>query len=219
MEKIYDQKKVAACIAKSKYHAVLDTMDLDFYLIKYEKGEFVSSPFQNTLLFQIVEQGSINIYLIRDDGTRYCLSNGTTDYFLGDMDIFYPKSNNIYAEAAENLTCISFSIEKHREVLLSNNKFLVLICNSLSTKMGVITTMEAAPASLTERVLSYMKYKCSNETLKGIEQAAFHLHCSARQLQRILNQCENAALVKKLGKGTYRLISQPHSPDTPEGPY
>ena len=33
MEKIYDQKKVAACIAKSKYHAVLDTMDLDFYLI------------------------------------------------------------------------------------------------------------------------------------------------------------------------------------------
>ena len=85
--------------------------------------------------------------------------------------------------------------------------------------MGVITTMEAAPASLTERVLSYMKYKCSNETLKGIEQAAFHLHCSARQLQRILNQCENAALVKKLGKGTYRLISQPHSPDTPEGPY
>lgn len=198
---------------------MLDSLDVDFYLIKYQKGELVSSPFQNEILFQIVEQGSINIYCIRDDGTRYSLSNGAADYFLGDMDIFYPKSNNIYAEAAENLTCISFSIEKHREVLLSNNKFLVLICNSLSTKMGVITTMEAAPASLTERVLSYMEYKCSNETLKGIEQAAFHLHCSARQLQRILNQCENAALVKKLGKGTYRLISQPHSPDTPEGPY
>ena len=219
MEKIFDREKIASCIAKSRYHAVLDSLALDFYLIKYEKGELVISPFQNELLFQIVEHGSINIYFIRDDGTRYSLSNGTTDYFLGDMDIFYPKSNNIYAEAAENLTCISFSIEKHREVLLSNNKFLVLICNSLSTKMGVITTMEAAPASLTERVLSYMKYKCSNETLKGIEQAAFHLHCSARQLQRILNQCENAALVKKLGKGTYRLISQPHSPDTPEGPY
>ena len=219
MERIYDKKEIADCIASSKYHTVLDSLDVDFYLIKYQKGELVSSPFQNEILFQIVEQGSINIYCIRDDGTRYSLSNGAADYFLGDMDIFYPKSNNIYAEAAENLTCISFSIEKHREVLLSNNKFLVLICNRLSTKMGVITTMEAAPASLTERVLSYMKYKCSNETLKGIEQAAFHLHCSARQLQRILNQCENAALVKKLGKGTYRLISQPHSPDTPEGPY
>ena len=127
MERIYDKKKIINCIAKSKYHAVLDSLNIDFYLTKYEKGELVSSPFQNEFLFQIVEQGSINIYFIRDDGTRYSLSNGTTDYFLGDMDIFYPKSNNIYAEAAERLTCISFSIEKHREILLSNNKFLELI--------------------------------------------------------------------------------------------
>ena len=206
MERIYDKRETAACIAKSKYHAVLDSLNIDFYLTKYEKGELVSSPFQNEFLFQIVEQGSINIYFIRDDGTRYSLSNGTTDYFLGDMDIFYPKSNNIYAEAAERLTCISFSIEKHREILLSNNKFLELICNSLSAKIGTMTTIDAAPTSLTERVMSYMKYKCHNETLKGIEQAAFHLHCSARQLQRILNQIEVAGLVKKLGKGTYKLI-------------
>ena len=198
MERIYDKKKIINCIAKSKYHAVLDSLNIDFYLTKYEKGELVSSPFQNEFLFQIVEQGSINIYFIRDDGTRYSLSNGTTDYFLGDMDIFYPKSNNIYAEAAESLTCISFSIEKHREILLSNNKFLELICNSLSAKIGTMTTIDAAPTSLTERVMSYMKYKCNDETLKGIERAAFHLHCSARQLQRILNQIEAAGLVKKL---------------------
>lgn len=205
MEKIFDREKIASCIAKSRYHAVLDSLALDFYLIKYEKGELVISPFQNELLFQIVEHGSINIYFIRDDGTRYSLSNGTTDYFLGDMEIFYPKSNNIYAEAAENLTCISFSIEKNREILLSNNKFLELICNSLSAKIGTMTAIDAAPASLTERVISYMRYKCEHETLKGIEQAAFHLHCSARQLQRILNQSERAGLVKKTGKGTYKL--------------
>ena len=122
------------------------------------------------------------------------------------MDIFYPKNSSIYAEATERLTCISFSIEKQREKLLSNNKFLLLICHSLSAKIGAMTTIDdAAPASLTERVFSYMKYKCENETLKGIEQAAFHLHCSARQLQRILNQSETDGLVRKLGKGTYKL--------------
>ena len=197
---------MASCIKKSNYHAVLDSLDIDFYLIKYKKGEFVSSPFQNESLFQIVEEGSINIYFIRDDGTRYSLSNGTTDYFLGDMDIFYPKNNNIYAEAAENLTCISFPIEKYRDLLLSNHNFLELICYSLSAKIGTMTTIDAAPSSLTERVLSYMKYKCKDKTLKGIEKAAFHLHCSARQLQRILNQSESAGLVKKLGKGTYKLM-------------
>ena len=153
-----------------------------------------------------MEQGSINIYFIRDDGTRYSLSNGTTDYFLGDMDIFYPKSNNIYAEAAEGLVCIAFSAEKHKEQLLSNNGFLKLICNSLSAKIGTMAAVDAAPASLAERVISYMKYKCGDKTLRGIEKSAFHLHCSARQLQRILNQCEADGSVRKTGKGTYRLM-------------
>ena len=205
MERIFDEKKVAVCIAKSKYYSILSTMDVDFYLIKYEKGEFVSSPFQTESLFQIVEYGSINIYIIRDDGTRHALSSGTTDYFLGDMDIFYPRSGDVYAEAAEPLTCIAFSIDKNRETLLSNNRFLALICSSLSSEIGTMTTLDAAPASLSERVMSYMKYKCDGGILKGIEQAAFHLHCSARQLQRILNQSERAGLVKKTGKGTYKL--------------
>ncbi len=209
MERIYDKKKIAACIAGSNYHAVLDSLDVDFYLIKYEKGELVCSPFEDETLFRIVEQGSINIYLIRDDGTRYSLSSGTADYFLGDMELFYPRSSNIYAEAAESLTCISFSIEKHRDILLSSNEFLTLVCESLSGKIGALAATDAAPASLTERVLSYMKYKCENKTLKGVEQAAFHLHCSARQLQRILNQSEAAGFVEKLGKGTYRLTDLP----------
>ena len=206
MEKIYDKKKIAASIANSKYHALLDTLPLDFYLIKYEKGEFVSSPFRNESLFQIVEQGSVNIYFIRDDGTRYSLSSAAADYLLGDMDIFYHKDSNIFAEAGETLTCIVFPIEKHREILLSNAGFLELICRSLAAKIGTMTTMDAAPSSLAERVMSYMKYKCDDKTLRGIGQAAFHLHCSARQLQRILNQKEAAGLVRKLGKGTYRLL-------------
>ncbi len=205
MERIFDEKKIAACIAKSKYASLLSTMDIDFYLIKYEKGEFVSSPFQTEPLFQIVEQGSIDIYIIRDDGTRYALSNGTTDYFLGDMDIFYPRSGDVYAEAAERLTCIAFSIEKNKKMLLSNNGFLALICSSLSVKIGTMTTLDASPSSLSERVISYMKYKCNDGILKGVEQAAFRLHCSARQLQRVLNQSESAGLVKKTGKGTYKL--------------
>ena len=205
MERIFDKEKIATSIAKSKYCDLLETLDIDFYLIKYDKGELVCSPFQTELLFQIVEQGSIAIYFIRDDGSRYSLSNGTADYFLGDMDLFYPKSGSIYAEAENSLTCIAFSIEKHRETLLSNSKFLSFICKSLSAKIGAITTMDAAPASLTERVLSYMRYKCEGATLKGVEQAAFHLHCSPRQLQRILNRCEADGMVRKLGKGTYQV--------------
>ena len=54
-------------------------------------------------------------------------------------------------------------------------------------------------------VLIYMKYKCNKGELKGLQQAAFHLNCSARQLQRILNQYESDGIVIKTGKGTYKL--------------
>ena len=70
--------------------------------------------------------------------------------------------------------------------------------------MESITTLDAAPTSLKQRVLVYMKYKCKGE-LRGLQQAAFHLNCSARQLQRILNQHEADGVVTKTGKGTYKL--------------
>lgn len=206
MERIYDKKTVAAHIEKSEYSKILQKTGIDFYLMKYEKGEFISSPFQEESLFQIVEQGAVNIYLIRDDGSCYFLSKGTHEYLLGEMDLFYPKSNHIYAEAVESVTCLSFSIEKHKEALLKNHHFLALVCKSLAAKMATITDVEAIPTTLNERVISYMKYKCFNQTLKGIEQAAFHLHCSSRQLQRIMNQNEANGLVKKHGKGTYKLL-------------
>ncbi len=69
MERIYNKKEITACIANSKYQVVLNSLDVDFYLIKYNKDELVISPFQDEILFQIVGQGSINIYFIRDDGT------------------------------------------------------------------------------------------------------------------------------------------------------
>jgi len=168
MERVYDKEKVQACIAKSKYHDILHSLDVGLYLVRYEKGEIVRSPLGDEALFQIVEQGSIDIYFVRDDGTRYALSRGTADYFLGDMDLFYPSSGSIYAEAAEELTCITFSIQEHRDALLSNSRFLALICQSLSAKIGMMTTIDAAPATLTQRVLSYMRYKCGGGTLKGV---------------------------------------------------
>ena len=80
-----------------------------------------------------------------------------------------------------------------------------MVCESLARKMESITAIDAAPVGLKQRVLTYMQYKCSKGELKGIQQAAFHLNCSTRQLQRILNQYEAAGIVIKTGKGTYKL--------------
>ncbi|HIT69395.1 MAG TPA: hypothetical protein IAC36_05810, partial [Candidatus Aphodomonas merdavium] len=86
--------------------------------------------------------------------------------------------------------------------------FLQMICRSLTQKIEAITKLDAAPATLKQRVLTYMQYKCENGQLVGVEKAAFHLNCSARQLQRILNQYEAEGVVKKLGKGAYQMAAK-----------
>lgn len=83
--------------------------------------------------------------------------------------------------------------------------FLQMVCRSLAMKMQSITATDAAPGSLKQRVLTYMRYKCSAIELKGVQQAAFQLNCSSRQLQRILNQYVDNGIVAKIGKGRYRL--------------
>lgn len=205
MEKIYDPQAVAAWVEKSRYLLVLESWKPQLLLHRYEKGELVTSPMPEEQWFQVVVQGSLNIYFLRDDGGCYSLSTGKTDYILGDMDLFHSIKSSIYTEAAEPLLCLALSIDRNREGLLADNLFLQMICRSLTKKMAAITALDAAPGSLSERVLSYMRYKCPDGKLKGLERESFHLHCSARQLQRILNQLEQQGKVVKTGKGTYCL--------------
>ena len=208
MEKIHDPQAVAAWVGKSRYRKELERWKPQLMLLRYGKGELVTSPMSEGRLFQVVVQGSLNIYLIRDDGGCYSLSTGKRDYLLGDMELFHPGGSSIYTEAAQSLVCLALSINRNREALAADNLFLQMICRSLTQKMAAITALDAAPGSLSQRVLFYMRHKCPGGVLKGLEREAFHLHCSARQLQRILNQMEQQGKVVKTGKGTYRLTME-----------
>lgn len=205
MKKSYEKILIESCLKKTKYQSNIKNLREFLFVARYNKGEFVTSPLQKEQLFQIVVEGSLNIYYIRDDGSVYCLSNGQQDYLLGEMEIFGRETGNVYAEANEDLVCLALSIDELREKLLTDCLFLQLICQSLTQKLEIITTMDAASSSLKQRVLTYMRYKCPRGELKGLHQAAFRLNCSVRQLQRILNQYESEEIVRKTGKGSYKL--------------
>ncbi len=207
MKRIYDKTLIETYLKQTKFESVMSGLQKYLFVTQYEKGEFVTTPLQKEHLFQIVIQGSLSIYFIRDDGSVYSLASGQKNDLLGEMEIFSHETSNVYAEATNDLTCLALSIDKSKGDLLKNCQFLQLMCKSLMQKIECITTIDAAPASLKQRVLTYMKYKCNAGELKGLQQAAFHLNCSARQLQRILNQHETEGTVTKTGKGTYKLIS------------
>lgn len=206
MEKYYDKALIETYLKQTKYESIMSGLLEHLFVVHYEKGEFVTMPLQQVHLFQIIIQGTVSIYFIRDDGSVYSLANGRENDLLGEMEIFPHQPSNVYAEANDDVICLALSIESSKSTLLGNCQFLQLVCESMTQKMESITTLDAAPASLKQRVLIYMKYKCSKGELKGLQQAAFRLNCSARQLQRILNQYEIDGIVTKTGKGAYKLV-------------
>lgn len=114
-------------------------------------------------------------------------------------------SEVVFAEVTQKLTCIAFSTGRYRDVLLKDSEFLFILAKSLTNIIDKITMQNASLPSLQERAYSYMLYKCEDQRHKGVEKAAFHLHCSPRQLQRILNYFVKNGTARKIGKGTYEL--------------
>ena len=114
-------------------------------------------------------------------------------------------SEVVFAEVTQKLTCIAFSTGRYRDVLLKDSEFLFILAKSLTNIIDKITMQNASLPSLQERAYSYMLYKCEDQRLKGVEKAAFHLHCSPRQLQRILNSFVKNGTARNIGKGTYEL--------------
>lgn len=120
MKKSYDKTLIEACLQQTGYAAAMQGLQENLFVIGYEKGEFVTSPLVNADLFQIVVEGTIHIYYIRDDGSVYSLADGQKDYLLGEMVLFQQESGSVYAQTNDDLTCLALSISENRDMLLNN---------------------------------------------------------------------------------------------------
>ena len=205
MKQIIEKRRVSDLVAASPYRQLLEKLNIPLFLELYEAGEFISAPWKQQALFQIVCQGEISIYYVRDDGSKYSLSQGREAYCLGEMALFKKDDTTVFAQAVTDVTCLAFLIAGNEEKLLENNQFLRLICQNVTDKLSAAMIRDAVSSSLVERVWNYMQFKCENGILKGLERTAFQLHCSERQLQRIMNDFQSKNIVEKIGKGTYRL--------------
>ena len=206
MKRIYDKKAIKEAIENSLYREVLENLNVPMFICEYEDGEMVVAPYQENSLFQITISGSMSIYFIRNDGTSYHLAYSDVDSFMGDNELFDTANHGVYGEASGTLRCLAFSVKDSKKALLENVVFLRVLAKTLSERFKSIALQDAAPSSLTERVIAYMTYISENKAIKGVEKTAYQLHCSPRQLQRILNSLETTGTIKKIGKGSYALV-------------
>lgn len=205
MKLLSDETLLRFYLDKYGIEHFFDTPDLPFRLSRLEKGEILSNLRDaNQFLFFIVS-GAFRIYTVRSDGSRYLVSYQDSFTFLGDVEFCGIHRLHSLVEAASEVLCIELPLYDCRAALLNDRAFLRYLAGSLAKKLADFSQHEADYSTLQEKLLHYITYECPDRTLRGTEKAAGTLHCSRRQLQRILRELTDSGHLERTGKGIYRI--------------
>lgn len=203
MRRIHDRNRIDAAVDSGLMGPVFRKLE-GVCLIEYEVGEYPDSPFSGGML-QVVEEGSVEIYMLRADGTSFSLGTGGKGTLLGDIEVMLGESSSAIAEAKEKTLCLAAPLRGQREILLNDTLFLRTAASDMAGMIRYMMEKNASSRTLRESILAYMDFACPDQTFRGIQQAAYHLHASSRQLQRVMNQLTEEGITQKVGKGAYRL--------------
>ena len=203
MQEINDPKKLEEIYIQ---HASMFSRRPPFMrLLAFEKQELLTPAFENLDQFLIVISGSILIYsLLQDGGIRHISTQGPGT-LLGDIEYSGNPNPTLFIEAQSQVICLSIPFAQNREILDQDPVFLRVLIRSLADKLSLSSTLDAISVSLYDKVLVYLQQIQPDHRITSVNHAMTMLHCSRRQLQRVLSVlCRQGILIKE-GRGQYLL--------------
>lgn len=205
MRYIHDEKLLERLLAYEGIEEHFETPGLQFRLVEYEKGELICDPGKplEDILFTV--RGSVQVYGLREDGKWLPVSRGVGRATLGAIEFVQPGLPSFYAEAMEDLLCVSLPMGPNREVLERDCTFLMYLLKCINSMVVTYTLIGRGEQSVEERVVTFLRDIQPDHTLHSINQGVMQFHCSRRQLQRVVKRLCDDGRLKKLKKGVYIL--------------
>jgi CRP/FNR family putative post-exponential-phase nitrogen-starvation transcriptional regulator len=207
MEKIYDKTAVIKYLGKLHLAEQFETEKLDFFIVKYQRGEFLSQPEQPIKYFQFMVKGNASLYYLDENGSRRNVTVIDGEGLLGDMEFVTGGMPVFYTEALTPITVLALPMEKNRKRLEQDCRFLMYLLKQASVVKMFSARNTVVFPRLDEKLIYYLENDCPHRTLTGMETSAARLRCSRRQLQRVVRKLEEQGKLVKLGRGRYRLNS------------
>ena len=147
----------------------------------------------------------MSIYYITEDASVRPISKAGTGILLGDMEFSGMEKGLYYVEAAEKVICLAIPFQENRSMLENDPIFLRFVLTQLAEKLSLSSQLDVITQTLEEKLLFYLSNVEPNHEISSVSQTLQVLHCSRRQLQRVLKSlCDNNILIKK-GRGCYEL--------------
>ena len=208
MREIRDPELLEHYIRKFHIRSFFDTQELPFRLYEYAPGEIINvvHPLEESIKFFV--EGVFDHYTILEDGTPYLIFHCESFGFMGDLAFCHRQPQNRYQEVIETVRAVELPLEPLRPVLEQDNRFLRFLLDSMAQQMTRSMHIRVNESSAQQALLSYLRWRCPNHTIKNVTEAAFHLNYSRRQIQRVLKDLTEKGKLIRTGKGCYVLAEK-----------
>lgn len=200
MRVIRDPGRLRALLREHQIDAYFSAPMPAFQLRIYEKGEFLCSPVQPLDSFLFLVSGTVHLYGLRGDGGKQPVGLVSEVSLFGDMEFSTGQPSPFFAEVTEEAACLALPMREYAGQLWSDAKFLGCVVRALAGKLQMNAVLEITASTLEEKVLQHLE---GHPVLEGVGKTAICLHCSRRQLQRVLKKLCEDGMLSKDGKGRY----------------
>ncbi len=172
--------------------------DLSKNLTYYKKGEFLYryDSFLKNLIFLV--QGQIKLSTTGKNGEYHHLTLYQDFALIGDVEYILECPATADVEALTDVFCIELPLSFNKTYLDQDLVFQRYLNKLQAQKLMQIDTLkmqkELCPVEI--RLASYLlafSYK-EQDTIKELKRISFHLHCSYRQLLRVVQQMAKEGL-------------------------
>ena len=206
MRHLSDAVLTRQLLDKWKIPSLFSTKNLSFSLVEYQPGEFLTAPYEETDRLLFLVQGTVAIRSIRPDGSEYVLTSGDRFAMLGDVEFVTKKPPAFYAQASTSVLALTLPLGTYAPALEQDVRFLRFLLRSITEKLEHSSRAESVGGTLEDRLLHWMDFRCLDGRLTKIGETAALLHCSTRQLQRVLRHLTETGVLRRTGKGAYQRI-------------
>ena len=174
-------------------------------LVEFEKGELLHSPLYSLCQFYIIVNGHVSIYTLNEGGEIRYISQVGCGSLLGDMEFSGADKQALYAEAESAVLCLLLPFRENQSALEQDPVFLRFVLSQLAKKLSFSTVLDISAQTLEEKLLFLLRNLQLDHEISSVNHALQLLHCSRRQLQRVLKKLCDEGLLRKTGRGHYRL--------------
>lgn len=205
MKKITDKNKIKKAMEEVGLDVCFSGEPQGISIQEYEKGELLMSPLKKNQNLWFLLDGYVMVYQIDENGVLNARGIDRAGSMLGDTELFIEEYGTLFVEARTQLHVLVVPFFICRKEIEDNIPFLHFLIRNVIKKELHHHQIEAEAGTTREKVIFYIRNLCEDQCMRNVNAAVDAIHCSHRQLHRILkNLCEEGVL-QKVGKGSYKI--------------